>query len=143
VFITGVPSQGQTLTAFNNLKDVDGLGVIAYQWSANGAPLMGATTDKLILTESLVGQLISVTASYKDLYGANESVTGSLSSPIANINDLPGGSVSLVGDLLVGQNLQIKSSLTDADGLGAFSYQWKADGVDIAGATQSTYQVTN
>ena len=143
VFITGVPSQGQTLTAFNSIKDADGLGVITYQWAANGKALTSATTDKFILSESQVGQLISVTASYKDLYGANESVTGSLSSPIANINDLPGGSVSLVGDLLVGQNLQIKSSLTDADGLGAFSYQWKADGVDIAGATQSTYQVTN
>ncbi|MEY3886194.1 MAG: hypothetical protein RL650_286 [Pseudomonadota bacterium] len=143
VFITGVPTQGQTLTAFNSLKDPDGLGVIAYQWSANGKALPSATTDKLVLSESQVGQLISVTASYKDLFGANESVTGSLSTPIANINDLPGGSVSLIGDLWVGQVLQIKSSLTDADGLGEFSYQWKADGVDIAGATQNTYQLTN
>jgi Ca2+-binding RTX toxin-like protein len=143
VFITGVPSQGQTLTAFNSVKDADGLGVITYQWAANGKTLTGATADKLVLSESQVGQLISVTASYKDLFGANESVTGSLSTPIANINDLPGGSVSLVGDLLVGQKLQIKSSLTDVDGLGAFSYQWKADGVDIAGATEIAFQLTS
>jgi Ca2+-binding RTX toxin-like protein len=143
VYISGVPTQGQTLTAFNSLKDEDGLGVISYQWSSNGNALIGATTDKLVLTESHVGKLISVTASYKDLLGANESVIGSISNPVANQNDLPTGSVSLAGDFVVGQTLQIKSNLTDADGLGAFSYQWKADGVEIAGASQSAYQLTS
>lgn len=143
VFISGVATQGQTLTAFNNLQDVDGLGVISYQWAANGKTLAGATTDKLLLTETQVGQLISVTASYIDLYGAAEAVVGSLTVPVANLNDLPGGKVSLVGDMLVGQKLQLNSSLTDADGLGAFSYQWKVDGVDILGATQNSFQVTN
>jgi hypothetical protein len=31
------------------------------------------------------------------------------------------------------------SGVSDADGLGAFSYQWERDGVDIGGATASTY----
>ena len=143
VFISGVATQGQTLTAFNNLQDVDGLGAISYQWSANGKTLTGATTDKLLLTEAQVGQLISVTASYKDLFGAAEAVVGSLAAPVANLNDMPGGKVSLVGDMLVGQKLQLNSSITDADGLGAFSYQWKVDGVDILGATQNSFQVTS
>ena len=143
VFISGVATQGQTLTAFNNLQDVDGLGVISYQWSANGKALAGATSDKLLLTETQVGQLISVTASYKDLFGAAEAVVGNLTTPIANLNDMPGGKVSLVGDMLVGQKLQLNSSITDADGLGAFSYQWKVDGVDILGATQNSFQVTS
>ena len=143
VFISGVATQGQTLTAFNNLQDVDGLGVISYQWSANGKALAGATSDKLLLTETQVGQLISVTASYKDLFDAAEAVVGSLAAPVANLNDMPGGKVSLVGDMLVGQKLQLNSSITDADGLGAFSYQWKVDGVDILGATQNSFQVTN
>ena len=34
------------------------------------------------------------------------------------------------------------SALADADGLGAFSYQWKAGGVNIDGATSSTYTLT-
>ena len=142
VFISGVPSQGQTLTAFIKLQDADGLGVIAYQWSANGKALTGATSDKLVLTESQVGQLISVTASYKDLFGTSEAVVGSLTTPIANLNDMPLGKVTLVGEMLVGQKLLISSSLTDSDGLGALSYQWKADGVDILGASQNTFQVT-
>jgi Ca2+-binding RTX toxin-like protein len=143
VFISGVATQGQTLTAFNNLQDVDGLGVISYQWSANGKALAGATSDKLLLTETQVGQLISVTASYIDLFGAAEAVVGSLPAPVANLNDMPGGKVSLVGDMLVGQKLQLNSSITDADGLGSLSYQWKVADADILGATQNSFQITN
>ena len=34
------------------------------------------------------------------------------------------------------------SALDDADGLGTLSYQWKADGTNISGATSSTYTLT-
>ena len=34
------------------------------------------------------------------------------------------------------------SSLADADGLGALSYEWKADGVTISGATGASYTLT-
>jgi cyclophilin family peptidyl-prolyl cis-trans isomerase len=47
-----------------------------------------------------------------------------------------GGGVSLDGTPAQGQTLSANTSaLTDADGLGAFSYQWLANGADIAGAT--------
>ena len=38
--------------------------------------------------------------------------------------------------------LTATNDLADADGLGAFSYQWKADGTPIGGATNSTYTLT-
>jgi DNA-binding beta-propeller fold protein YncE len=40
VTITGTATQGQTLTADNNLTDADGLGTITYQWKRDGVPIM-------------------------------------------------------------------------------------------------------
>ena len=34
------------------------------------------------------------------------------------------------------------SAISDEDGLGAFSYQWSRDGIEVSGATSSTYTLT-
>ncbi len=50
------------------------------------------------------------------------------------------GRVGIDGSPVPGQTLSANTSaLADADGLGNLSYQWKADGSDIAGATASTF----
>ena len=52
-------------------------------------------------------------------------------------------SVTVTGTAAQGGTLTADTSaLADADGLGTFSYQWKAGGVDIDGATSSTYTLT-
>ena len=53
-------------------------------------------------------------------------------------NSLPTGAVTVSGTATQGQTLTVASTLADADGLGTLSYQWLADGVAIAGATNST-----
>ena len=58
---------------------------------------------------------------------------------MANVNDAPTGSVTITGTPTQGQTLTGQHTLADADGLGAITYQWQRDGVDIAGATASTY----
>ena len=40
------------------------------------------------------------------------------------------------------QVLTAANTLADEDGLGAVSYQWQRDGVDIASATASSYTLT-
>ena len=48
------------------------------------------------------------------------------------------------GTAQVGETLTAGTTgIADSDGLGSFSYQWKADGTDIAGATSSTYTLTD
>jgi len=74
VSITGVPFTGYTLTASNTLADVDGLGVIGYQWHADGVAINGATNGTYIPTQADVGKVISVAAGYVDGHGAIESV---------------------------------------------------------------------
>jgi hypothetical protein len=46
--------------------------------------------------------------------------------------------VLVEGDAVVGSTLTANPLLVDADGLGDFIYQWRADGEDIVGATEST-----
>ena len=141
VSIGGTATQGQTLTASNTLGDLDGLGTISYQWKSNGGTIGGATGTQFVLTQAQVGTVVTVTASYTDGFGANESVTSSGTASVANINDAPTGSVSITGTPTQGQTLTANNNLGDLDGLGTFSYQWKADGTAIGGATNSTLQL--
>jgi Ca2+-binding RTX toxin-like protein len=55
VTISGTATQGQVLTASNNLTDADGLGTISYQWLADGTNISGATSTTFTLTQAQVG----------------------------------------------------------------------------------------
>ncbi|MEI8266568.1 MAG: Ig-like domain-containing protein [Betaproteobacteria bacterium] len=152
VTITGTPTQGQTLTASNTLADPDGIptfgaGAISYQWSADGQAISGATGSTLNLTQSLVGKALSVRASYTDNFGQAESVTSSATSAVANLNDAPTGSVTITGNASHRHSLSATNTLADVDGIpgsgpGAISYQWRANGAPISGATGSTFSPT-
>jgi hypothetical protein len=138
VTISGTASTGQTLTANNSLADLDGLGPITYQWNAAGVPITGATGISYLLTPAVAGKAITATASYTDGYGKAESVTSAATAAVFT-NTAPTGAVTISGTVTQNQQLTaVTSALVDVDGLGAFSYQWKANGLDIAGATAST-----
>ena len=90
-----------------------------------------------------MGETITVTVSYTDGGGASESVTSVATSVVANTNDSPVGVPVITGNATQGQILTANTGgISDADGLGAFSYQWHAGGQAIAGATSSTYTLT-
>ena len=140
--INGAASQGQTLSAASTLSDADGLGAIAYQWKADGTTIAGATSNTLVLTQALVGKAISVTASYTDGRGTPESVDTIATAAVINVNDAPTGAVTVIGTPIQGQTLNATNNIADIDGLGAISYQWRANGVVIGGATSTTLTLT-
>jgi VCBS repeat-containing protein len=142
VTISGAPTQGQTLNASNTLADPDGLGTVSYQWQRDGADLGGATGASYVLTEADVGHTIDVVAKYTDLGGTPEHVASSAVGPIANLNDAPTGTVTISGTPTQGQTLSASNTLADPDGLGAITYQWQRSGVDISGATGTSYLLT-
>ena len=79
---------GQTLTASNTLADVEGLGVISYQWqsSADGVSWSNialATNSTFTLTATQAGQRIRAVASYVDGAGTTETVNSSASNAVA------------------------------------------------------------
>lgn len=138
VTITGILQQGQLLTAANTLGDADGLGTIGYRWQADGTDIAGATAGTFTLTEQQVGKVITVVAHYTDGHGTAETVTAAPTGVVANVNDLPTGALTIAGSANTGATLRVVSTVADADGLGPFTYQWQANGIDIADATGAT-----
>jgi hypothetical protein len=139
--ITGTATEDQTLTAVTNcISDADGLGAFSYQWLRNGTGITGATASTYTLGDSDVGAQISVRVSYTDGHGTSESVTSTQTAPVANVNDAPAGRPTVTGTTTENQTLTaVTNGISDADGLGAFSYQWLRNGTAIQGATNSTY----
>lgn len=58
------------------------------------------------------------------------------------VNHKPTGSVVIQGTAKVGATLSLSNTLDDADGLGAFRYQWLSNGAVIKNATKETYNPT-
>jgi hypothetical protein len=140
--ITGTVTEDQILTAdTSGISDVDGLGAFSYQWLRNGAVIGGATASTHTLNDADVGNLISVRVSYTDGNGTAEGpLTSAQTAAVINVNDAPVGVPTITGTVTEDQILTADTSgISDADGLGAFSYQWLRGGAVIGGATASTY----
>ncbi len=135
--ITGTATEDQTLSAdTSSIADADGLGAFSYQWQRDGVAIGGATASTYTLGDADVGASIRVVVSYTDGNGTTESLTSAAVGPVANVNDAPTGTPSITGTATEDQTLSADtSSIADADGLGAFSYQWQRNGVAIGGAT--------
>lgn len=143
--ITGTLAQGQQLTAVTTgISDAEGVGAFSYQWKANGVSIGGATASTYTLTGTESGKVITVAVSYTDGGGTAESVTSAATAAVAHVNTAPAGLPVIAGTVAQHQTLTANTGgISDADGLGAFSYQWQADGTNIAGATASTYTLTS
>ena len=139
--ITGTVTEDQTLGVNTaGIADADGLGAFAYQWLRDGVAIDSATASTYTLGDADVGAAISVTVSYTDGQGTAESLTSAATASVANVNDDPSGLPLITGTVTEDQTLGVNTAgIADADGLGAFAYQWLRDGVAIDGATASTY----
>ena len=106
--------------------------------------IAGATNATYTLTQAEVGKVITVVAVHTDALGTVENpITSAATTAVANVNDETTGSVTIDGVLSNGEELTVNTSaLADNDGIGTYTYQWQADGVDIAGATDTTYTLT-
>ena len=143
--ISGSALEGQTLNAVTgSITDIDGLGTFQYQWLRDGVSVVGANSANYQLVDADVDARISVRVSWTDNYGTAESLTSQTSPKVVNTNDTPVGEPVIVGVATEDQILTANvSGISDNDGLGTFRYQWLRDGVNISGATSSTYRPTD
>lgn len=149
VELSGDYTQGKTIYADGSqITDADGLGAFSYQWqrSADGKTwknIGGASQDRYDLSTADVGQSVRVALRYTDGKGTAETVYSAASMTIAGSNHPPSGGISVTGLIQQEQMLAVDTqNLSDAEGLGSFSYQWLANGRNIAGATDSRYRLT-
>ena len=122
------------------------------------------TTDQVIpLADIVATRLIFTPAAnangdgygsftFKVSDGTDESASAyTMTVDVTALNDSVTGSANIVvqggGRLEVGATLVATLMIADADGIGAFSYQWiRVDGTaetDISGATELTYELTD
>ena len=120
--LAGTDPEGSTLT-FAKVAD-----------PSHGTVTISASTGAYVYTPaSNYNGADSFTFKVND--GTADSATSTLSITVSAVNDAPTGSVIISGIATQGQILIAVSTLADADGLGTISYQWKAAGVNMAGAT--------
>ena len=146
--IGGTPQVNETLTAeTSGITDGNGLDSVsyAYQWTAGGSNIDGATGSSLTLTSSQEGQTIQVQVSFEDDDGFSETATSVATETVAaaeQANNPATGLPTISGTPQVEQTLTADTSaIDDEDGLSSVSYryQWLAAGSNIDGATGSSY----
>ena len=148
--IGGTAQAGETLTALTNgITDADGLTspTYSYQWLAANVGIAGATDSTYTLTDADAGKTIKVRVSFTDDADHEETLTSAATGVVAAKPNSPAtGSPTIDGTAQVGETLTVLTNgITDADGLTnvSYSYQWLAANVEIAGAANSTYTLTD
>ncbi|MEN9359378.1 MAG: hypothetical protein RL095_913, partial [Verrucomicrobiota bacterium] len=166
-FVVDTSTKSPTVLTANltGLSDADGLPPVdtfSYQWQVNDGSgwttITGATASTYTVPEADHAKTFRVAVSYTDLGGHLESFTSVpnhlvQNRPVITVGGVIAGQITgpagttLTADtdgVVVTMTTEEKLALADADGLGAFSYQWQRslDGVtwmDIGGATLLTY----
>ncbi len=154
VTLTGNAIEKQVLVVQvdGNLRDLDVVGVIRYQWQRSDGQgswvdIAGATSTSYALGDADVGYQIRVQVYYVDGGGTTETAFSNPTLPIANVDDQAVMGISKIGTVAEGQTLNLDAAATDADGaIVSTTYQWQvsADGAtwtNIADATSSSYAI--
>ena len=150
--ISGTAQVGETLTVdASAIADVDGLSnaIYLYQWLADDADIAGATAQTYTLVDTDEGATVKVQVSFTDDAGNDESLTSAATEPVSFVavqqqqaNSPATGAPTISGTVQVDETLTADTTgIVDEDGLDSvsYTYQWLADGVDIAGATAGTH----
>ena len=141
---------GETLTAdVASIDDADGLTNVSYryQWLAGGSDIEDATGSSHLLTTSEEGRTIQVKVTFTDDAANQESLTSAATLAVAaKPNTAATGEPTISGTPQVDDTLTADTSgISDDDGLTnvSYRYQWLRDDADIAGQTNSTYDLVS
>ncbi|MBT2552778.1 S-layer family protein [Arthrobacter sp. ISL-5] len=134
--ITGTAKVGYTLTAAPGTWGPVPV-ALAYQWKANGIAITGATASTYKPASTVVGKTLTVTVT-----GTKAGYTTAAKTSAATVK-VAAGTLSAPVPVITGA-VKVGSTLTAAGTWGpspvTLTYQWKANGIAITGATASTYR---
>src|SRR6202043_2960214 len=140
--ISGTAKEGQVLTAVNGTLNDSDAAVTGYQWTRDGVNISGATASTYTVTEADETHVLRVVETATDSDGGPS--TTSTSAPTAAVSDITLAfttTASISDTAQEGQVLSaVNGTLNDSDA-SVTGYQWTRDGVNISGATGSTYTV--
>src|SRR5229473_596479 len=141
--ISGTAQEGQLLTAVNGTLNDSDAAVTGYQWTRDGVNISGATASTYTVTEADESHLLRVVETATDADGGPSTTsTSAATSSVTDITLAFNTAASISGTAQEGQLLTaVNGTLNDSDAA-VTGYQWTRDGVNISGATASTYTVT-
>lgn len=139
ITIEGTPTVGNTLTT--TIADDDGAtGTITYQWFADAQAISGATQSSYTVEASLIGQVLTVQATYTDDNGFSEEIISEPTIPVTAVAVNEEGSMTINGTAPYLASAPLTAVITDNNGVDESSliYTWYADGEVISGVTGDT-----
>jgi hypothetical protein len=114
---------------------------LSYQWKSNGVDIANATSSTYTLTPADAGKLITVAVNGTRPNYESASLISEASSPVA-LGTLTGMTPTISGAVKVGSILTANAGTANPDSA-TLTYQWKRSGVNILGATKSTFALTS
>ncbi|MFD0998047.1 immunoglobulin domain-containing protein [Ohtaekwangia kribbensis] len=135
--ITGPSSQ--TVCAGQNVTFTVNAGVttgVTYQWRKDGTNIAGANSNSYTITGVVVGDA----GDYDVVVSGTCTPSITTSAATLTINELPAITAQPIASQAICEGSAATFSVT-ATGT-ALTYQWKKNGVDIAGANASTYTIS-
>ena len=141
--ITVQPAASQTVAAGTTVSlgvTAVGTGTITYQWRRDGVAIAGATSSTLTLTGTTAA---SANGSYTVVV---TNSNGSVTSSAAAVTIIDSGTPPSIVLQPATQTISLNGSATlsvSAASATALTYQWRKDGVAIAGATGASLALTN
>jgi hypothetical protein len=119
---------------------------LAYQWTANGTPIPGATSSSFTATAAQLGSALGATVTATAASNASVAAASALPVMITG-TDSSGGLINVTkptvtGTAQTGKTLTVDTGTWNvpADQL-TYTYQWINNGDAISGATSSSYTV--
>ncbi len=117
---------------------VNGGSLPTYQWLLNNVPIGGATNSSYTANNISSGSTVSVTMVANNMCQQVSSATSSAVTVTANTPVTPSVSISAsVTTICAGDNVLFTA--TPTNGGSSPAYQWKKNGIDIAGAVNASY----
>jgi Immunoglobulin domain/Bacterial TSP3 repeat len=140
--VTAVRDQSATFTVV-----AGGTPPFSYQWRFNGANLPGQTNSSLVISPVRTGDAGNYSVVVQNTAGAAASLNATLTVLIpATVTQQPQSRTNRLTltstNPVVYAPTNVSFSVT-AVGVGTLNYQWKFNGVNIAGATASTLAIVN
>lgn len=137
--IAGTAQEGQILTASSGTWSNSPTGY-AYQWKRGGVAISGSVNATRTLAAADVGAIMICTVTATNDGGSSSADTPGTVAVVAASTPVPVNTVApvVMGTSAVGQTLTTDNG-TWSNAPTSFAYAWRRGGVDIAGATTSTY----
>ncbi len=136
--VTGDATLGAVLSASPGTWDPQPTD-LAYQWSADGKPVAGATKATLTTTPALVGKRVAVTVTASKTGYPAVAATSLPTGPVKPGTFAATTAPSLTGSAQYGQSLTLRpGAFTGSPNV---AIQWVRDAAAVPGATGPTYQL--